>query len=272
MGNSLTFSCFATLSNQQSIMAPRTILIVGATGNTGRKTTETLSQNTKTMSHLKEYRLLALTRSTGSAVAQTFSRLSNVTLEEKNWPEIDAAWLRERNVVKVFIASHNEPAHFAEESAFHVAALKAARAQGRVLLVHHHVARARHVLLLQTLDVHADVVTRARRVLALVVHLHREHLAAARVRRGVRRQEDDLLTRLHRALLDTPGDHVTDALDLVDAGHRQAHGRLARAHRRAGQIIEDLEKRVEVELLRARLLILHLNVTAVPPRHVRRPH
>jgi len=123
--NSLTFSCFATLSNQQSIMAPRTILIVGATGNTGRKTTETLSQNTKTMSHLKEYRLLALTRSTGSAVAQTFSRLSNVTLEEKNWPEIDAAWLRERNVVKVFIASHNEPAHFAEESAFHVAALKA---------------------------------------------------------------------------------------------------------------------------------------------------
>merc|ERR1712093_896697 len=77
--NSLTFSCFATLS-----------------------------QNAKTMSNLKEYRLLALTRSTGSAVAQTFSRLSNVTLEEKNWPEIDAAWLRERNVVKVFIASHNE--------------------------------------------------------------------------------------------------------------------------------------------------------------------
>ena len=67
-----------------------------------------------------------------------------------------------------------------------------ARAQARVLLVDHHVARARHVVLLETLDVHADVVTRVRQVLALVVHLHREHLAAAGVRRRVRRQEDHL--------------------------------------------------------------------------------
>merc|ERR1719359_867929 len=56
------------------------------------------------------------------------------------------------------------------------------RTKRRVLLVHHHVARPRHVLLVETLDVHADVVARARRILALVVHLHREHLAAARVR------------------------------------------------------------------------------------------
>merc|ERR1719408_742307 len=144
-----------------------------------------------------------------------------------------------------------------------------AGAQARVLLVHHHVARARHVVLLETLHVHADVVTRARRVLALVVHLHREHLAAARVRRGVRRQEHDLLTRLHRALLDTPGDHVTDTLDLVDTRHRQAHGRLHRPHWRAGHLVENVEERVDVKLLLARLR-LHLDVHAVPPRHVGR--
>merc|ERR1719473_1755021 len=72
-----------------------------------------------------------------------------------------------------------------------------ARPKRRVLLVDHHVARARHVLLVQTLDVHADVVARAGRLLALVVHLHREHLAAARVRGRVRREEADLLTGLH---------------------------------------------------------------------------
>merc|ERR1719337_16373 len=84
-----------------------------------------------------------------------------------------------------------------------------ARTKRRVLLVHHHVARPRHVLLVQTLDVHADVVTRAGRFLALVVHLHREHLAAARVRGRVRREEADLLTRLHRPLLHAAGNDVT---------------------------------------------------------------
>jgi uncharacterized protein YbjT (DUF2867 family) len=106
-------------------MAPKTILIVGATGNTGRKATEILSQNIQTLPHLKEYRLLALTRSLSSAAAQKLSKLPNVTFEETKWPEIDAAWLRERNVVKAFIASHNEAPHFAEESGFHVAALLA---------------------------------------------------------------------------------------------------------------------------------------------------
>ncbi|EPE32486.1 NAD(P)-binding Rossmann-fold containing protein [Glarea lozoyensis ATCC 20868] len=106
-------------------MAPKTILIVGATGNTGRMVTEILSQNSQTLAHLKEYRLLALTRSTSSAVAQKLAKLPNVTFEEKKWPEIDGDWLRERNVVKAFIASHNLPPHFAEESTFHVAALRA---------------------------------------------------------------------------------------------------------------------------------------------------
>merc|ERR1719409_1648759 len=92
-----------------------------------------------------------------------------------------------------------------------------ARTKRRVLLVNHHVARPRHVLLVQTLDVHTDVVARAGRFLALVVHLHREYLAAARVRGRVRREEADLLTRLHRPLLHTAGNNVTDTLDLVDA-------------------------------------------------------
>merc|ERR1719371_43401 len=139
----------------------------------------------------------------------------------------------------------------------------------RVLLVDHDVARPRHVLLVQTLDVHADVVARAGRILALVVHLHREHLAAARVRGRVRREEANLLTRLHRPLLHTPGNHITDTLDLVDPRHRQAHGRVGRAHRRPGHVVQAVVEAVDVELLSSALR-LNLDVAAAPPGHVGR--
>ena len=104
-------------------MAP-TILIVGATGNTGRSVVETLPkllQNTK----LSSYRILALTRSKDSAIAKKLAEISGVEVAEKNWTEIDDQWLREHEVERLFIASHNGVSHFAEESQFHYFALQA---------------------------------------------------------------------------------------------------------------------------------------------------
>lgn len=104
-------------------MAP-TILIVGATGNTGRSVVETLPkllQNTK----LPFYRILALTRSKGSASAKKLAEISGVEVIEKNWTEIDDQWFREHEVERLFIASHNGVSHFAEESQFHYFALQA---------------------------------------------------------------------------------------------------------------------------------------------------
>lgn len=105
-------------------MAP-TILIVGATGNTGRSTVETLSKLLKTGGAFSGHRLLALTRSAQSKAAQQLAALSGVEVEERNWVTIAPSWLRENEVVRAFIASHNEPAQFAEESSFLVAALHA---------------------------------------------------------------------------------------------------------------------------------------------------
>ncbi|KAF7903817.1 uncharacterized protein EAF01_006866 [Botrytis porri] len=127
-------------------MAP-TILIVGATGNTGRSVVETLSSSTITRisllllysgklpptlsdsinnnNTLAGHRIIALTRSSDSPTAQRLGKLPNVTIEEKTWVDISPKWLKERNVVKVFIASHNDPSHFADESTFHVALLNA---------------------------------------------------------------------------------------------------------------------------------------------------
>lgn len=102
-----------------------TFLIAGATGNTGRAVVETLSNLVKTSSSFGGYRILALTRSSGGAAAQKLSHLPNVQVFEKAWVEITPDWLREQNVVRAFIASHNEPNQFAEESTFHLAALQA---------------------------------------------------------------------------------------------------------------------------------------------------
>ncbi|KAH7385925.1 NmrA-like family protein [Pyrenochaeta sp. MPI-SDFR-AT-0127] len=105
-------------------MAP-TLLIAGATGNTGRGVVETLSKLLKTSQTFQGHRIVALTRSSKSPAAQQLAQLPNVDVVELNWIEITPDWLREQEVVRAFIASHNEPNQFAEESTFHVAALRA---------------------------------------------------------------------------------------------------------------------------------------------------
>jgi uncharacterized protein YbjT (DUF2867 family) len=101
-----------------------TILIVGATGNTGRSVVETLPKLLQGTG-LSHHRILALTRSLDSAAAQELAKSPSVEVAEKNWTEIDDEWLREQNVVRLFIASHAGVSHFAEESQFHYFALQA---------------------------------------------------------------------------------------------------------------------------------------------------
>ena len=105
-------------------MAP-TILVVGATGNTGRGVVKTLSELLDTNTAFAGHRILALTRSSSGAEAQKLAALPHVQVEEQNWVDITADWLRQHSVVRAFIAPHNQPTQFPEESAFHLAALRA---------------------------------------------------------------------------------------------------------------------------------------------------
>lgn len=101
-------------------MAP-SILIAGATGNTGRSTTETLSNLLHAPSSpLANHRILALTRSTTSSVAQHLASLPGVEVIEQSWTEITPEWLLAHKVVRAFIAPHNKPTQFADESTFHL--------------------------------------------------------------------------------------------------------------------------------------------------------
>merc|ERR1719230_2074555 len=77
--------------------------------------------------------------------------------------------------------------------------------QGGVLFVDHDISTTRHVLFVQTLDVQANIVTGLGLLSPLVVHLDSENLANARVGSSVGWQENHFLTRLHDALLHTPG-------------------------------------------------------------------
>ena len=108
-----------TDQNLSRTMGP-TILVVGATGNTGRKVVETLPTLLKNSQSLSGHRILCLTRSAQSEAAQRLAKIPGVELAEQNWVNITAAWLKDHNVQRVFIASHNFPNQFAEESQFYV--------------------------------------------------------------------------------------------------------------------------------------------------------
>merc|ERR1719409_1769934 len=136
-------------------------------------------------------------------------------------------------------------------------------AQGGVLLVDHHVATSWHVVLVKTLDVQADVVARIGEVDTRVVHLDGENLASARVGGGVRWQEDDLLTWLHDALLDTAGEHITDTLDLVDARDWHAHWGADWALWDAAHLVEHIIDGINVDGLAT-----DWDIHALPPGHV----
>ncbi|KAK1145464.1 hypothetical protein N8T08_004339 [Aspergillus melleus] len=105
-------------------MAP-TFLLVGATGNTGQAVARTLPALLKASEAFSKHRVLALTRSVSSPTAQALAQIPGVEVTGYNWTDITADWLREQEVVRAFIAPHNAPNQFAEESAFHVAALEA---------------------------------------------------------------------------------------------------------------------------------------------------
>merc|ERR1719229_832238 len=136
-------------------------------------------------------------------------------------------------------------------------------AQGGVLLVDHDVAGTGHVVLVKTLDVQAHVVTRVGEVHTLVVHLHGEDLASARVGGSVGRQEDHLLSWLHHTLLNTASKHITHTLDLVDTRDRHAHWGAGGTLRHAAHLVQHIVDGVHVDLLAA-----HLHIEALPPGHV----
>ncbi|PVH67357.1 NAD(P)-binding protein [Cadophora sp. DSE1049] len=103
-------------------MAP-TILVIGATGNTGKSVVRHLPKLLEFSN--ASYRILGLTRSLDNPASQKLAKLSHIEMQEKDWTTIDAAWLQSQEVVRVYIAPHNLPHQFVEESALHVALLHA---------------------------------------------------------------------------------------------------------------------------------------------------
>merc|ERR1719254_342521 len=137
------------------------------------------------------------------------------------------------------------------------------RSQGSVLLVDHDVTTTRHVLLVQVLDVHTDVVTRLGLRDSLVVHLDLEDLSGASVCGSVGRKEDNFLVWLDDTLFDTSGQDITDTLDLVDTGDRKTHRSIHRTFRNTAHVVQAVVEGVDVDSFGS-----NLDVSSLPPGHV----
>merc|ERR1719231_1801568 len=103
-----------------------------------------------------------------------------------------------------------------------------------------------HVVLVQALDVEADIVAWVRKIDARVVHLDCEDLANTWIGGCVRGQKDDLLTWLDNTLLHTASKDITDALDLVDTRDGHAHWGADRALRDTADDVKHIEDSVDV--------------------------
>ncbi|GFF94066.1 putative NmrA-like family protein [Aspergillus lentulus] len=71
------------------------ILIAGATGNTGRAVVQTLPKLLQSSSTLTGYCIITLTRNSSSPVARELAKLPRVEVIKQNWVEITANWLHE---------------------------------------------------------------------------------------------------------------------------------------------------------------------------------
>jgi uncharacterized protein YbjT (DUF2867 family) len=111
-------------------MSSPSILIVGATGNTGVSAVKQLSQLLSTLpsSSSVPRRIIALTRNLNSDISKQLAQLNHVEVQENDWPLIKRSWLIEQNVTRVYIAPHNLPDQFIDESHFLIEC-KAAKVQ-----------------------------------------------------------------------------------------------------------------------------------------------
>lgn len=94
----------------------RSILVVGSTGNTGQHVMRKLSTLLSDSPHLKDHHIIGLTRSLNSPTAQAHSHFPRSRMLEVDWKQIDADWLRQHNVERVFFAGPVGPTAFNDES------------------------------------------------------------------------------------------------------------------------------------------------------------
>merc|ERR550525_1077739 len=135
--------------------------------------------------------------------------------------------------------------------------------QSGVLLVDHDVARSRHVVLVQALNVQANVIARIRKVHPLMVHLDCEHLASAGIGSSVRGQKHNLFARLHHTLLHTAGQDIANTFDFVDTGNWHPHRCTHRPLRHAAQLVEHIVNCIDMDGL-----LSVLDILSLPPPHV----
>lgn len=114
------------LPSSTAITNMPSILVVGATGNTGGGVLQHLTEALPKSERFSTYRIIGLTRDTNGSKAKELAKLPRVDMIAQDWTLINADWLKKHEIERVFIASHNGVSHFTDESLFLNYALEAA--------------------------------------------------------------------------------------------------------------------------------------------------
>ena len=119
--------------------------------------------------------------------------------------------------------------------------------EGLVLLVDHNITSTGHVDLIETLNVHTNVITALTLLDLLVMHFHGEDLSGAGSGSGVGGEEYDILVSGDNSLFNTSSQHIANTLDLVDSGDRDTHEGVVLARRQLDEAIEGIEESVDLD-------------------------
>jgi uncharacterized protein YbjT (DUF2867 family) len=103
--------------------SPSCILVIGATGNTGSSVVKHLSRLIASLPSAADQprHIIAVTRKANNPAATQLSKLEHVEVQEQDWLSIDSTWLTAKNVVRVYLAGHNQTSQFVDESQFLIA-------------------------------------------------------------------------------------------------------------------------------------------------------
>lgn len=135
--------------------------------------------------------------------------------------------------------------------------------EGIIALDDHDVTNAGHVLLGETLDVEANVVTGSSHGDRLVVHLNGEDLTSARLGGSVGGEEENFVSGLDFTLLNAAGDDISDTLDLVHTRDGHAEGLLQGALGDLDHLLEAVQEGHDLNRL-----LLGFDGDTLPPSHV----
>merc|ERR1719230_351042 len=112
-------------------------------------------------------------------------------------------------------------------------------------------------------NVGLNVISSGSRGDRFMVHFHCKHLSSAGSGSRVSGEEENFVVGLHNALFNATSKNVTNTLDLVDSGDRNAHGLVGGTLWHSNHLVKSIQQGINMQRF-----AVNFNVASTPPAHV----